>query len=125
MIKMKESQSIPGIGSNGVPTELFHSNLEQEGDKKVTYKITALLIKENSKVLDYGCGKCGFFDRIKGRFNNIRLVGYDIDKYYVDIGREKGYEVYDSLNKIKGKFDYVVCEQVIEHLNVDQANLFF
>ncbi len=122
--------SVSDTNGNGVPAEFiqietFHSNLEQEGDKKIPYYITESHISDNTRVLDFGCGKCEFFDRVKGKFNNLKLVGYDIDKYYLDLGKKKGYEVYSSLDKIKGKFDCVICEQVIEHLTAEQARFFF
>ena len=81
------------------------------------------LIKNGSRVLDFGCGDCSFFDSLKNR--RIEMIGYDFDERYVEIGKEKKYKVFSSLNGIIGEFDYIVVNQVVEHMNLDLLNEFF
>ena len=81
------------------------------------------LIRENSSVLDFGCGDCSFFDLLKNK--KLILAGYDNDDRYIEIGKKKGYKVFNSLNEIKGIFDFVVANQVVEHMNLDSLNEFF
>ena len=81
------------------------------------------LIKDNSIVLDFGCGDCSFFDYMKKKNKNISMIGYDIDPKYIKVGKNKGYKVYNSFN-FDEKFDYIVSNQVVEHFDIDQLNLF-
>jgi len=81
------------------------------------------LIKNGSKILDFGCGDCSFFDSLKK--NNLDMIGYDNDPRYIEMGRKKGYKVFNSLNEIKESFDFVVANQVVEHMNLDLLNEFF
>lgn len=81
------------------------------------------LIRNGSRILDYGCGDCSFFDSLKEK--NLEVVGYDIDERYVEIGKKKGYKVFNYLNEIKGGFDFVVANQVVEHMDLDQLSEFF
>ncbi len=81
------------------------------------------LIREGNKVLDFGCGDCSFFDSLKNR--RLDVFGYDIDERYIEIGKKKGYKIFNSLNEIKGEFDYVVANQVVEHMNLTLLNEFF
>ena len=80
------------------------------------------LIRNDSSVLDFGCGD-RFFDILKKK--NLDVVGYDLDERYVEIGRNKGYKVFNSLKELNGKFDFVTANQVVEHMNLDQLNEFF
>ena len=85
----------------------------------------ARIIKEESKVLDFGCGDCSFFDYLNKKNKRVSMVGYDINKEYVNVGKSKGYDVRDSLNfDAKLKFDYIVSSQVVEHFDENQLNEF-
>ena len=81
------------------------------------------LIRDGNRVLDFGCGDCSFFDSLKEK--NLDIVGYDTDERYIEIGKRKGYKVFNSLNQIKGEFDFVTANQVVEHMNLDLLNEFF
>lgn len=71
-----------------------------------------------AKIFDFGCGDGKFFDRIKS-IKNLKLLGFDINKKSLEIAKSKGYEVYDSLNKVKGPFDFIIANEVVEHLKVN------
>ncbi len=94
-------------------------------NRKYDHGVAEFLLSNNSRILDYGCGDCRFFDRVKGKFNNLKLVGYDINNSGINIARKKGYKVYSSLDKIKGKFNYVIANRVIECLDLQQAFYLF
>mgnify|MGYP001602954063 CR=1 FL=1 len=81
------------------------------------------LIRDGSRILDFGCGDCSFFDSLKNR--RLDLVGYDLDERYTEIGKKKGYKIFNSLNEVTGEFDYVVANQVVEHMDLDLLNEFF
>lgn len=87
---------------------------------KTDHEIVAPLIPKGSSVLDFGCGDCSFFDNLKGM---QKLVGVEINEELLNKSIQMGYEVYPSLNKIKKKFDFVILNEVIEHL--DDINIFF
>ena len=99
------------------------------GIKKMIFRLMSdheragRLIRDGSRILDYGCGDCSFFDSLKEK--SLEVVGYDMDERYVEIGKKKGYKVFNSLNEIKGGFDFVVANQVVEHMDLDQLNEFF
>lgn len=77
-----------------------------------------------ARIFDFGCGDCEFFDTLKG-FKGLRLVGHDIDKRELKKAKAKMYEVYDNLKKVKGKFDLVIVNEVIEHLYRKEITEFF
>ncbi len=93
-------------------------------NRKYDHGVAEFLLSNNSRILDYGCGDCRFFDRVKGKFNNLKLVGYDINNSGINIARKKGYKVYSSLDKIKGKFNYVIANRVIECLDLQQPSAY-
>ena len=79
------------------------------------------LSTKDRRILDFGCGDCEFFDNL----NDMgRLVGCDINKEKLNKAKKRGYEVYSSLDKIKGKFDFVILCEVIEHLSLEEAKFF-
>ena len=47
-------------------------------------------------------------------------MGFDIDKKALEIAKTKDYNVYDSLEKIKGYFDIITMWEVIEHLQLEE-----
>jgi len=89
------------------------------------HEIATNLIQNNSSVLDYGCGDCHFFDFLKNKRVEIEMVGFDKDKKYIEIGKGKNYHVVNSLKNLNKKFDFVVSNQVVEHMNVEEISKFF
>jgi len=102
---------------NGIKKRLFKLMTDHE--------IVTALINNDSSVLDYGCGDCHFFDYLKTKKTNLNMIGYDLDKKYVEIGKKKMYLVVSSLENIKQKFDFIVSNQVVEHMNVIDLSKFF
>jgi len=88
---------------------------------KTDHEIIEPFISKNSKILDFGCNDCTFFDSLKGM---KKLIGCDINKNHLDKARKKGYEVYSSINEIKEKFDFITLNEVIEHLSLEETEDF-
>ena len=85
--------------------------------KKISFK--------NKIVLDYGCGNIEttvstkqFFEE-NGNLNNF--YGYETDKLSKDIllKKKKFYDFYED-DSLKDKLDYIVANQVYEHLDREE-----
>lgn len=85
---------------------------------KNDHELVKSLLVPNARVLDFGCNDCKFFDHIND-IKGLKLVGFDVDKQALEIAKSKGYEVYDSLDKIKGPFDFIISNEVVEHLKIN------
>ena len=85
---------------------------------------------KNSSVLDIACGygALSLFSQKNG-YNNI--IGIDLSKEEIEIGREMGIknlihgDVFEYLLNSKNKFDLIVCQDFIEHLNHEQLTSIF
>ncbi|MBC7219306.1 MAG: methyltransferase domain-containing protein, partial [Hadesarchaea archaeon] len=86
-----------------------------------TKKMLSLLEKDsNARVLEIGCGSGGF--TIGEVIETKRLYGIDIDEHSVKRAKEKGMESIKHDANIKfpcdeDLFDFVVSNQVLEHLH--------
>ena len=83
-------------------------------------------IDENKNVLDVGCA-CGDFGVILKKYKNSNVYGIERDKKAIDIAMktESYMEIIhidldglqnDDLLAYKNKFDYIVCGDILEHL---------
>lgn len=88
----------------------------------------AKLISPDSTILDFGCGDCSFFDELKKKIPNLKCMGFEIDQKKIAISENKGYEVLtkeEELSSINTRFDWIILNEVIEHLyKEDLQNLF-
>lgn len=85
---------------------------------KNDHELVKKFLLPGARVFDFGCGDCKFFDQIRD-IKNLKLVGFDVDEKVLKTAKDKGYEVYSSLNEIKGPFDFIVANEVVEHLKVN------
>ncbi len=92
------------------------------------------LYKENkiSSLIDVGCGVGVNLKSIYKNYKKIKIFGTDISKEAISkadkyIGSKKGdieYITVDiSKEKVKNSFDFVLCNQVLEHIDDDVAAL--
>ena len=75
-------------------------------------------------ILDAGCGRGRFLEQMRAEGNDA--IGIDIDKHRLAGCRKKGLNVYnqDITKKTKfksGSFNFIECNQVIEHLDCHEA----
>jgi len=79
-------------------------------------------------LLDVGCGKGTWLAYLKLNRPDIKAVGVDIEKAYVERCRKKGLEAYVmsiySLKYPDSSWDTVTCMHVLEHLQDDRKALF-
>ena len=76
--------------------------------------------KENLKVLDIGCGDGRFLNEVQENEESAQLLGYDpyMDSaLFPKIEISKKWSEVEGWIKQKGRFDVVVCFEVLEHLN--------
>ena len=76
--------------------------------------------KEHLKVLDIGCGDGRFLNEVLKNEESAQLLGYDpyMDSaLFPKIQISKEWSEVDDWMKQKGKFDVIVCFEVLEHLN--------
>lgn len=77
------------------------------------------------KVLDYGCGDGRFLHNLKTIKNDSQLLGYEPymqSKIFKNVSIFKHWSDILKNVKLKGHFDYVVCFEVLEHLNMENQN---
>lgn len=111
-------------------------NLETSNN---SHAILCKEVKQNSFVLDVGCGQ-GIIGKILKRELNCRVYGIELDKTAINVAnKEKCYKKiynFDVANRIGNefelfvadnlKFDYIIFSDVLEHLiNPADALLFF
>lgn len=104
-------------------------------DKNTTLYITSEMIENNSHILEVGCST-GYFSMHLMEDKNCKLFALDICEQSVRIAKEKGInailaDVENSefetaiRNYVKenGKFDYIIANDVIEHLKSPEGFL--
>lgn len=100
-------------------------------DKYFQWNLSKFPIEKNKKILDLGCGPCSYFDPLMeyepelyfatdysehyiNEVNNLFGVRNNCKSLLVDLLDEK------SCEKLFGmKFDYILCFDVLEHLEYD------
>jgi len=105
---------------------VFNNEIENDIDRIAIdrFQMISEEIKDNTKVLDIGCGKgefIGYLDKYKF---NMKLFGCDMSDVAINYCRKElpkhSFCVGNIDNQLrecgKEQFDYVVCEEVIEHI---------
>ncbi|MEE1285969.1 MAG: methyltransferase domain-containing protein [Ruminobacter sp.] len=105
-------------------------NLNNIGDPRV---IALSYISDNCIILDVGCA-CGDFGVALKEHRNATMYGLEYNQSSIDIALETGAyesihqfnldEITDnSFSQYSGKFDYIVCGDVLEHLRYPMYSL--
>ena len=106
---------------------VFNSEIENNIDRISLDRFQLILseIKDNTKILDIGCGKGEFIKYLDKYKFNMKLFGCDISDVAIAYCKNKfskksnfvACNIDNELRDYKEKgFDYIVCEEVIEHI---------
>lgn len=98
--------------------KVFKNTLKKLFRLSNDHELVEQFLFPGARVFDFGCNDGIFFDRIK-KITGPKLVGFDVNKKALGLARKKGYEVYNSLDKVKGVFDFIIANEVVEHLRID------
>lgn len=84
-------------------------------------------IPENARVLDFGCGTGEFLDFV-AQNSKAELTGYEVSSSQLErararFGRTK-IRFFERLEDLVGKFDFVFCHHVVEHVPDSQMDDF-
>lgn len=83
-------------------------------------------LKDNSKILDIGCGKGYLLKELKDINNSFKIYGYDISKYAIINSHQDIKEnlfVHDIRKKTNFKnnfFDLTICNGVLHNLEINE-----
>lgn len=93
--------------------------------------VFSLLSKEEFKSLvDIGCGDGRFLYEVDSRFKNVDLLGIDFSKQAIDLAKSMSRNIrYECINICSAKqplkkFDVVTLIEVLEHIPIEQVDLF-
>lgn len=93
---------------------------------KKRYKLSVVsalsALREGGSLLDYGCGKGHFLDRIVSLRQDAKLYGYDPESRHAS----EAYQVIDSTSRLEGgRIDVICCFEVLEHLYAHEKEQFY
>ncbi|WP_317896964.1 class I SAM-dependent methyltransferase [Aurantibacillus circumpalustris] len=107
-------------GDNKFYIDLYSNNTKRLYQKvKWEFKQAASIIKNDSLLIDVGCGGGDFFDELAGK--NCKCYGLDKSDFAGDLLKSKGVEFSNESIEIFAeknleKFDYVTGFQILEHV---------
>ena len=92
--------------------------------KRFKTSIELIDIKENMRLLDFGCGNGLFLNQLKeSTGKNIHLVGFEpfMEPLILNsIKIEKDWERIEDVVHQNGLFDYITCFEVLEHFSPEK-----
>jgi len=88
-------------------------------DWKWEHEVASTLIRPADKVLEIGCARGGFLERIKQK--GIKCIGLELNESALECSRARGLEVSnqsieDHAKENQGQYDVVCSFQVVEHI---------
>lgn len=94
--------------------------LEPMESTKQAVELISEVYKPNMSVLDVGCAYGHYYREFKKRFADIHYTGVDASQHFIDKAQEifvdAEFKVADIFDLNLGKFDIVLCANVILHL---------
>lgn len=72
---------------------------------------------EYKTILEFGAGKGEFIDRFT-KFSNLTTYALEIDQTYLNILKKK-HKIFNNINLITQKVDFIITIDVLEHINND------
>jgi glycosyltransferase involved in cell wall biosynthesis/SAM-dependent methyltransferase len=94
--------------------ELDHGIIRADVEK---FRILSKEIKKKAEVLDYGCGKGELLEFLVQKRQDLKLYGYDISKVAVKHINDRLEGVSATAYRPKAKFDVIICNHLLEHLD--------
>lgn len=94
-------------------------NTTKEDDERRFEFVKSMIT--NKKVLDFGSGNGGFALLAKSIASDVATV--ELEKAVVPYYEENDLKLYDDLDKIEEKFDYITAFHVVEHLSEPEVIL--
>ncbi|PLS80275.1 MAG: methyltransferase [Chloroflexi bacterium] len=121
-----------------MPTSGYDIGWDAKWDDMKKYGPMARHIRANIKkliqpltfhtVLDVGCGQGSFLAELNAEFANTKIYGTDISTSAIGLATKRvpngAFSVLDvTTGYLEGKFDLVICSEVLEHIPDDVAAL--
>ncbi len=124
MIKLKEqnintSKYWDKVFKKEIKKKIFRVDLER-------FKKAETMIKDNSEIIDIGCGRGDFVEYLTKRKQLSRILGIDFSKIAIEDAKKRitnamfaDIDIYKMADykSLLEKFDYVICFETIEHLD--------
>ena len=105
-------------------TDMPFGELSASQNQKYTLQLDRLHIPyKDIKALEIGYGNGGFLKFLLN--NNCNVEGIEIQQPLLDAARIFGIPAKNSINDIEGSFDLIVAFDVLEHLTIQELQLFF
>lgn len=110
---------------------LIQTEIDPVFAKRSEFIFKEVYKKKPAKVLDAGCGR-GFYVHALTAFPFIKKIyGVDIDKKYIEIAKKNSLDKRVVISKASlytlpysdNYFDFIICSEVLEHLERDYAAL--
>ena len=118
---MKNNTNTAGVRKDGSTDDQYYSNSRPD--------VLSRVPENPSRVLDVGCGNGMVGSSVKYKYPNCEVIGIEYSKEAASVASSKLDKVWRinlnelSSDDIKGKFDVIICADVIEHLLDPQACL--
>lgn len=97
--------------------KIIDMNVIVTGNRKIEYhkKFLEGVLKENTAILDYGCGAGLFLNYIKNNYGNTDLYGVETNEASISYGREE-FKLQIDTEIQENKYDFICCYHVLEHI---------
>lgn len=98
-------------------TSFISIPIKKRVHSQLNYLSTFINLENVKNILDFGSGSGDFGFVLKNNFKNINLYALEQDINSINILNERGYNIIDSLENTKVKYDVISCFHSLEHLN--------